>query len=73
MCFADLNGDGKITEADKTIIGDPNPDIYGNIFANVNWKNFTLRIGFNYSLGNDVYNYQRFCLKLASTLPPDHA
>ena len=57
--YADLNGDGLITEADKTIIGNPNPDFYGNIFANVMWKNFTLSLGFNYSLGNDVFNYQR--------------
>jgi len=64
--FVDLNGDGKITEADKTIIGDPNPDIYGNIFANVSWKNLTLNIGFNYSLGNDVYNYQRSILNAGS-------
>ena len=57
--FDDLNGDGIISEADKTVIGNPNPDIYGNIFANLNWKNLTLYVGLNYSLGNDVYNYQR--------------
>ena len=62
MHFVDQNGDGKISEADKVVIGDPNPDIYGNIFAMVNWKNLTLNIGFNYSLGNDVYNYQRTIL-----------
>ncbi len=61
--FEDLNGDGMISEADKTIIGNPNPDIYGNIFANVAWKNFTLFVGFNYSLGNDVFNYQRSILE----------
>ena len=64
--FIDVNGDGKITEADKTVIGDPNPDIYGNIFANVSWKNLTLNLGFNYSLGNDVYNYQRSILNSGS-------
>jgi len=64
--FLDLNGDGKISEADKTVIGDPNPDIYGNIFTNVSWKNLTLNIGFNYSLGNDVYNYQRSILNAGS-------
>ncbi|MBR1932870.1 MAG: SusC/RagA family TonB-linked outer membrane protein [Prevotella sp.] len=64
--FKDLNGDGKIDEKDKTIIGDPNPDIYGNIFAMVTWKNLTLNIGFNYSLGNDVYNYQRSVLNSGS-------
>ncbi len=61
--FVDLNGDGKIDESDKTIIGNPNPDLYGNIFANVTWKNFTLSLGFNYSLGNDVFNYQRSLLE----------
>ena len=61
--FDDLNGDGIIGEEDKTIIGNPNPDIYGNIFANVNWRNLTLFIGFNYSLGNDVFNYQRSILE----------
>lgn len=61
--FQDLNNDGEISEADKTIIGNPNPDIYGNIFANVSWKNFTLYMGFNYSVGNDVFNYQRSILE----------
>ena len=61
--FDDINGDGVISEADKTIIGNPNPDIYGNIFANVNLQNFNLYIGFNYSLGNDVFNYQRSVLE----------
>ena len=55
--FADLNGDGKIGIEDRTIIGNPNPDIYGNIFTNIMWDNFTLSVGFNYSLGNDVFNY----------------
>ena len=57
--FADLNGDGMINEADQTIIGDPNPDIYGNIFTSLSWKNFKLDLNFNYSLGNDIYNYMR--------------
>ena len=57
--FIDQNGDGKINEDDKTIIGNPNPDLYGNIFASVNWKHLTMSLGLNYSLGNDVYNYQR--------------
>jgi TonB-linked SusC/RagA family outer membrane protein len=59
MHFVDLNGDGEISAADKTIIGDPNPDFYGNIFATLNWKHLTLHLGLNYSLGNDIFNYQR--------------
>lgn len=64
--FSDLNGDGVIDENDKTIIGDPNPDIYGNIFAMINWKNFTLSANFTYSLGNDVYNYMRYIYNSSS-------
>ena len=61
--FVDINGDGEIGIADRTIIGDPNPDIYGNIFATLTYKRLSLHIGFNYSLGNDVFNYQRSILE----------
>ena len=57
--FADLDGDHQITDADRTVIGDPNPDIYGNIFTTLSYKHLKLDLRFNYSLGNDVYNYQR--------------
>ncbi len=60
--FVDLyqaDGAGCINDNDKTIIGDPNPDLYGNIFTKFVYKDWQLNIGFNYSLGNDVYNYYR--------------
>jgi hypothetical protein len=57
--YSDLNNDGQITEADRSFIGDPNPDIYGNIFTTLMYKRFKLDVNFNYSLGNDVYNYMR--------------
>ena len=63
MRFADLNQDGCINESDRTVIGNPNPDIYGNIQSHLSWKNLTLSVGFNYSLGGDVYNYQRSILE----------
>ena len=64
--FTDMNGDHQITEADRTVIGDPNPDIYGNIFTTLSYKRFKLDVRFNYSLGNDVYNYQRSQLESGS-------
>ena len=64
--FADLNGDHQITEADQMIIGDPNPDIYGNLFTTVQYKRFRLDVRFNYSLGNDVYDYLRSQLESGS-------
>lgn len=59
MHFADLNNDGIIDEQDKTVIGDPNPDIFGNIFTGLSYKNLRLDVTLKYSLGNDIYNYQR--------------
>ena len=64
--FADLNGDHQITEADREIIGDPNPDFYGNIFTTLSYKRLKLDLRFNYSSGNDVYNYQRSQLESGS-------
>ena len=63
MHFADLDGNKVIDDADRCIIGDPNPDIYGNIFTTLNWKNFSLAAVVDYSLGNDIYNYQRSLLE----------
>lgn len=59
MIFVDRDDNGRIDENDRFELGDPNPDLYGNIFTNVGWKNFSLDINMNYSLGNDAYNYMR--------------
>ncbi|MCR4919952.1 MAG: SusC/RagA family TonB-linked outer membrane protein [Prevotella sp.] len=66
MHFFDRNGDHQITEADRVVIGDPNPDIYGNIFTTLAFKRLKLDLRFNYSLGNDVYNYMRSQLENGS-------
>ena len=68
VIFEDVTPDGEINKDDKVVIGDPNPDLYGNLFLNLNWKRFTLGVTFNYSLGNDVFNYQRSILNSGSTL-----
>jgi hypothetical protein len=59
----DISNTGQIDENDRTIIGDPNPDIYGNIFTTLTYKKFALQAVMTYSLGNDVYNYQRSLLE----------
>lgn len=53
------NGDKEINKKDMQIIGDPNPDIYGNIFTSLSYKHLRLDVNFKYSLGNDAYNYLR--------------
>ena len=52
-----------IDKNDMVIIGDPNPDFYGNIFANVKYKNWALNAVFTYCYGNDIFNYQRSILE----------
>jgi TonB-linked SusC/RagA family outer membrane protein len=54
------NGDGIINDADKQIIGDPNPEFFGGIFTAFMYKSFKLSALFNYSVGNDLFNYVRY-------------
>ena len=63
MNFVDQDDNGVIDEKDRTVIGDPNPDLYGNIHTTLSWKNLTMSAVFNYSLGNDIFNYQRSLLE----------
>ena len=69
MKFVDVNpgnDPGCIDENDKVIIGNPNPDFYGNIYTRLKYKNLQLDINCNYSVGNDVYNYYRQQLESGS-------
>lgn len=56
-----------IDEKDMVVIGDPNPDFYGNFYSNLSYKRLTLSMNFNYSYGNDIYNYQRSLLESGAT------
>ena len=64
--YADFNGDHQINDNDRTYIGDPNPDVFGNIFTSLQYKQWRLDVNFNYSLGGDVYNYMRSQLESGS-------
>jgi hypothetical protein len=67
MIFEDIYSDGIIDENDRTIIGNPNPDLYGTFSNKFTYKNLSLNVLFAYSLGNDVYNYQRRNLESGSS------
>jgi TonB-dependent starch-binding outer membrane protein SusC len=56
MKLKDINGDGQITDADRTKIGDTNPKHYGSFAFNGNYKNFDFSLNFNWVYGNDIYN-----------------
>lgn len=65
--FVDRDGNGIINEADKQVIGDPNPDLTGSFFNRFTYKRITLDVLCTYSLGNDIYNYQRQTLESMSS------
>ena len=54
--FADIDGDGEITESDRTIIGNPNPDFTFGLSNNFSYKSFDLNIFFQGSQGGDIFN-----------------
>jgi len=57
--YDDLNKDGRIDEYDRQVIGDPNPDFYGDLSARISYGNFELNLLFNFCYGNDVMNVLR--------------
>ncbi|MBO5818770.1 MAG: TonB-dependent receptor, partial [Bacteroidales bacterium] len=65
--FEDVVADGIIDEKDKQVIGNPNPDFTGILSSSLSYKNVSLSATLGYSLGNDVYNYQRRILESMST------
>lgn len=67
MHFAD-NGDGIINDDDRQIIGDPNPDVFGNFNLRLQWKRLSLSTMFTYSVGNDIYNALRANLESGSEI-----
>ena len=52
----DINGDGKVTVADRTVIGNASPDITGGFNLSAYIKGVDFSANFNYMIGNQVYN-----------------
>lgn len=56
MIFRNLDGNDMVDEKDRTIIGDPNPDLSMGLSLNFNYKNWTLSTFFSGEFGFDIYN-----------------
>lgn len=54
--IVDNDGDGIITDRDKTIIGNPNPDFTYGFGSTVEYGNFNLSFAFNGVYGNQIAN-----------------
>ncbi len=52
----DVNGDGKITDADRTILGNNQPDFIAGITNTVSYKGFELSFLFQGSFGGEIAN-----------------
>ena len=57
IIYSDLNNDGQITAADRTIIGNTNPKFTGALTSNLSWKGLSLSFMLQGSYGNDILNY----------------
>ncbi len=61
--YMDLNGDGVINDADRTFIGNPNPNFTYGLNNTFGYKGFDLNIFLQGSQGNKVYNLNRYYLE----------
>ncbi|QJX47931.1 TonB-dependent receptor [Hymenobacter taeanensis] len=61
--FVDVNGDGKINNDDRTIIGNPNPKVIAGVTNTFTFKGLDLSVFFQGSFGNDIYNANRQALE----------
>ncbi len=66
--FVDVDNNRVIDEKDRQIIGNPNPDLYGNFSLNLQYRQFSFGANFTYSLGNDAYNALRAELESGSNM-----
>lgn len=58
--YEDVNKDGKITDADRTFFGNPNPDFTLGLNLSVTYKKFDFSTVIYGSFGNDVLNETRY-------------
>jgi TonB-dependent starch-binding outer membrane protein SusC len=54
--YVDVNGDGKITDEDKTVLGSPHPDFEWGLTNQFSFKQFDMSFSFQGSHGNQVWN-----------------
>jgi TonB-dependent starch-binding outer membrane protein SusC len=58
--WKDINGDKKIDNEDKGIIGDPNPNVIFGFNVGLSYKSFDFSMFVQGTLGNDIFNYVKY-------------
>ena len=54
--YIDFNDDGKITDADRQVLGSPHSLFQAGINMGFAWKNFDLKMNWFMDIGSDVFN-----------------
>jgi hypothetical protein len=63
--FKDLDGDGKDSPGDRTILGSAQPKYTGGLTNAFKYRNFQLNVFLQWSVGNKIYNINRSLLTTA--------
>lgn len=56
LIYKDTNGDGELNSEDKVIIGSAIPDFIYGFSLQGDYRNFSLSLDFNGTIGNEIYN-----------------
>ncbi|HYT81833.1 MAG TPA: SusC/RagA family TonB-linked outer membrane protein [Gemmatimonadales bacterium] len=57
--FVDVNGDGRITSADRTVIGSPHPDLTAGLDLGFRWGAWDVSATLFGSFGNEIFDAQK--------------
>ncbi|RFZ81089.1 TonB-dependent receptor [Mucilaginibacter terrenus] len=66
--YQDVDGDGKITDNDRTFYGSGNPDFIYGLNLGLNYKGFDFSTVFYGSQGNEAFNYVKYWTNFYSSL-----
>ena len=65
--FDDVDKDGKLTQADRQLLGNVLPDFFGGLTNTFSYKGVSLNIFFTYQYGNELFNFNRYILEGGGT------
>ncbi|WP_310588304.1 TonB-dependent receptor [Dyadobacter sp. CY345] len=65
--FVDINGDDRITDDDRVIIGSPIPKFFGGVNFDGSYGQFDVSMFWYASVGNDILNYAKRNLQSLAT------
>ncbi|MEN5057064.1 SusC/RagA family TonB-linked outer membrane protein [Sphingobacterium kitahiroshimense] len=71
--FKDMNGDNKIDEKDRTVLGNGNPKFTGGFNNTFSYKGVDLSVFINWVIGNKIYNANKLNMQLLDEYSNDFA